>query len=213
MPQRRRLLMNLAIGAALPACALQPEHESFRGEGRVTEILLFHHAAGRTPGFLAFADTLRRPGHTVHTPDLFAGRVFGRLEDGLAHTQRVGFEEIAERGLRTAQSLPNSLVYAGVSMGVMPAQKLAMTRPGARAALLLEACIPLQYLGGAWPAELPVQIHGMDRDPVFAGEGDLAAAQELVKATPRAELFLYPVIATCSSTRAYRRTTQRQRRS
>jgi dienelactone hydrolase len=158
----------------------------------MAEMLLFHHALGRTPGFLAFADTLRRAGHTVHTPDLFAGRVFDRLEHGLAHAQRIGFEEIVERGVRTAQNLPSSLVYAGVSLGVMPAQKLAMTRPDARGALLLEACVPLQHFGGAWPAEVPVQIHGMDRDPVFAGDGDLDAAQALVKAAPRAELFLYP---------------------
>jgi dienelactone hydrolase len=158
----------------------------------MTEILLFHHALGRTPGFLAFANTLRRAGHTVHTPDLFAGRVFDRLEEGVAHAQRIGFEEIAERGVRAAQDLPSALVYAGVSLGVMPAQKLAMTRPGARGALLFEACVALQYFGGAWPAEVPVQIHGMDRDPVFAEDGDLDAARALVKAAPRAELFLYP---------------------
>lgn len=158
----------------------------------MAELLLFHHALGKTPGFLAFAETLRRAGHTVHAPDLYAGQVFERLEDGLAHAQRIGFEEIAERGVRAARDLPDSLVYAGISLGVMPAQKLAMTRPGARGALLLEACVPLQYFGGAWPAEVPVQIHGMDRDPVFAGDGDLEAAQALVKAAPRAELFLYP---------------------
>lgn len=152
----------------------------------------FTHALGRTPGFLAFADTLRRAGHTMHTPDLFAGQVFARLEDGLAHAQRIGFEEIAEPGFAAARNLPNALVYAGISLGVMPAQKLAVTRPGARGALLLEACVPLQYFGGAWPAEVPVQIHGMDRDPVFAADGDLEAAQALVKAAPRAELFLYP---------------------
>jgi hypothetical protein len=88
----------------------------------MTEILLFHRAVGRTPGFLAFADALQHVGHTVHTPDLFAGRVFDRLEDGLAHAQRIGFEEIAERGVSAAQNLPGSLVYAGASLGVMPAQ-------------------------------------------------------------------------------------------
>lgn len=36
----------------------------------MAEVLLFHHALGRTPGVLAFADDLRRVSHTVHVPDL-----------------------------------------------------------------------------------------------------------------------------------------------
>jgi len=32
----------------------------------MTEVLLFHHAQGLTPGVLAFADELRGAGHTVH---------------------------------------------------------------------------------------------------------------------------------------------------
>ena len=75
---------------------------------------------------------------------------------------------------------------------MLPAQLLAQTRPGARGALLLEACVPPSEFGGEWPAGVPVQIHGMDADPFFAGEGDLDAARALVASTPDAELFLYP---------------------
>jgi dienelactone hydrolase len=39
---------------------------------------------------------------------------------------------------------------------------------------------------------VPVQIHGMDADPIFVDEGDLAAARDLVETTDSAELFLYP---------------------
>ncbi|MEK8033292.1 dienelactone hydrolase family protein [Ideonella sp. DXS29W] len=158
----------------------------------MSEILLFHHAWGQTPGFLAWAHALRQAGHTVHTPDLFEGQVFSRLEDGVAHAQRIGFEEISERGVRAAQKLPASLVYVGMSLGVMPAQRLAMTRPGAAGAVLIEACVPLEYVGGVWPAGVPVQVHGRDGDPVFGGDGDLEAARSLVRSTPSAELFLYP---------------------
>src|SRR2546425_295212 len=42
------------------------------------------------------------------------------------------------------------------------------------------------------PAGVPVQIHGMDKDPYFAGEGDIDAARELVASTDQAELFVYP---------------------
>ena len=157
----------------------------------MAEVLLFHHVQGQTAGFAAFADELRAAGHTVHTPDLFEGRTFGSIEAGLAYARQVGFGEIVGRGLRAAEPLPPALVYAGFSIGVLPAQKLAQTRPGARGALLFYSCLPAPEFGG-WPAGLPVQIHGMDADPIFVGEGDLDAARARVASTEAAELFLYP---------------------
>jgi len=158
----------------------------------MAEVLLFHHAQGQTAGFHAFVDELRAGGHTVHTPDLFDGRTFATIEDGMAYAQELGFpDEILTRGERAAQALPNELVYGGFSLGVLPAQKLAQTRPGARGALLFYACVPTDFFG-AWPAGVPVQIHGMDNDPVFVGEGDIDAARQLVDSTDDAELFLYP---------------------
>ena len=158
----------------------------------MAEILLFHHALGQTTGFHAWADELRRAGHTVHTPDLFDGRTFGTIDEGVAYAGEVGFGEIIERGVRAAEALPSELVYAGFSLGVLPAQKLAQTRAGARGALLFYSCVPTSEFGSAWPAEVPVQIHGMDADPFFVDEGDIDAAQALVESTEHAELFLYP---------------------
>jgi dienelactone hydrolase len=158
----------------------------------MAEVLLFHHAQGQTLGFLAFADELRRAGHTVHTPDLYDGRVFQSLDDGVAYAGQVGFGDIVERGVRAADALVSELVYAGFSLGVMPAQKLAQTRAGAHGALLFESCAPTSEFGPAWPADVPVQIHGMDADPFFAGEGDIDAARALVTSAEHAELFLYP---------------------
>ena len=158
----------------------------------MAEVLLFHHAQGQTAGFHAFADELRRAGHTVHTPDLFGGRTFGSLDAGVAYAAEIGFGEVIRRGVQAADALPGGLVYAGFSLGVLPAQKLAQTRAGARGALLMYSCVPVSEFGPAWPAEVPVQIHGMDADPLFVEEGDLDAARELVASTPHAELFLYP---------------------
>jgi dienelactone hydrolase len=158
----------------------------------MAEVLLFHHAQGQTPGFLAFADELRRAGHTVHAPDLYDGRTFDNLDDGVAYASEVGFGEILERGVRAADGLPDGLVQAGFSLGVMPAQKLAQTRPGARGALLLHACLPVSEFGTSWPSDVPVQIHAMDADPFFIGDGDVDAARELVESAEQAELFLYP---------------------
>lgn len=157
----------------------------------MAEILLFHHAQGLTPGIGDFAERLRSAGHTVHTPDLFDGRTFGSIDSGMAHVEELGFGEVLERGTRAADELPAELVYAGFSLGVLPAQKLAQTRPGARGAVFCYSCVPTSEFGG-WPAGLPAQIHGMDHDPIFVGEGDLEAARALVEESGTAELFLYP---------------------
>jgi dienelactone hydrolase len=158
----------------------------------VAEVLLFHHAQGQTPGFHAFADELRQGGHTVHTPDLYDGHTFGTLEEGIAYAQEVGFGNLLERGVQSADGLTNELVYAGFSLGVLPAQKLAQTRSGTRGALLFYSCVPVSEFGTPWPADVPVQIHGMDADPIFVDEGDLEAARALVQSAKHAELFLYP---------------------
>jgi len=159
----------------------------------MAEVLLFHHAQGQTPGFHAFADELRQAGHTVHTPDLFDGKTFGSIDDGLAYVKDMGgFGEVIARGERAANELPNELVYGGFSLGVVNAQKLAQTRPGARGALLFYSCMPVSEFGTAWPAGVPVQIHGADADPYFVDEGDIDAARELVESADQAELFLYP---------------------
>ncbi|MBA2277861.1 MAG: dienelactone hydrolase family protein [Chloroflexia bacterium] len=158
----------------------------------MTEIMLFHHAHGLTPGIVAFADELRRAGHTVHTPDLFDGRTFDTVEEGVGHAAEIGFGEVIARGVRAVDGLPAGLVYAGFSLGVLPVQKLAQTRPGARGALLFHACVPTSEFGSSWPVGVPVQVHGMDADPFFAEEGDLDAARALVDEAEDAELFLYP---------------------
>jgi dienelactone hydrolase len=158
----------------------------------MAEVLLFHHAQGRTSGVEAFADELRGAGHTVHAPDLYDGRTFATIGEGMAYAEQIGFPyEIIERGVRAADGLPGELVYAGFSLGVLPAQKLAQTRAGARGALLFHSCVPVSEFG-SWPAGVPVQVHAMDADPMFVEEGDLEAARALVESTEHAELFLYP---------------------
>jgi len=158
----------------------------------MAEIVLFHHAQGLTLGVTAFADELRHAGHIVHTPDLFDGHIFDSIEKGMGFVKDLGFSEVIERGERAVEDLPMELVYAGFSLGVVPAQKLAQTRPGARGALLFYSCIPVSEFGQAWPNGVPVQVHGMDADPIFVGEGDIDAARALVDEAEDGELFLYP---------------------
>ena len=156
----------------------------------MAEVVLFHHAQGLTPGVRAFADELREAGHTVHTPDLYEGKTFGTVDEGVAHAREVGFGAILERGQTAGQSLPNEIVYGGFSLGVMPAQKLAQTRAGAKGALFFHAAMPPEEFGGPWPDDVPLQIHMMEDDP-WADE-DLPAAKEIAASVDGAELFLYP---------------------
>ena len=130
-------------------------------------MLLFHHAQGLTPGVHAFADGLRAAGHVVHTPDLYDGNTFADLDEGVGYARQVGFDAVLDRGVAAAEGLPAELVYAGFSLGVMPAQKLAQTRSGARGALLFSACLPPSEFG-SWPDGVPVQVDGdpMGRTPV-----------------------------------------------
>src|SRR5437762_7270622 len=156
----------------------------------MAEVLLFHHAQGQTPGLLAFADELRAAGHVVHAPNLYDGKTFTDLDLGVLYAKEVGFATIGERGRLAADGLPNELVYAGFSLGTMPAQELAQTRPRCKGALLFSAAFPLSEFGGSWPPGVPLQIHMMEDDDGVAE--DLPAAGELVATIEGAELFLYP---------------------
>jgi dienelactone hydrolase len=162
----------------------------------VAEIELYHHAQGLTAGVEAFASELRQAGHSVHVPDLYEGHTFRTLDEGVAYLQQTGSGTIRERALAAAEGLSGATVYAGFSLGAMPAQQLAQTRPGAKGALLFSSCAPVSEFSDSWPADVPVQIHGMDGDPYFAseddGDGDLDAARALDDSTEQAELFLYP---------------------
>lgn len=155
----------------------------------MAEALLFHHALGLTDGVRALAEDIRDAGHVVHLPDLYDGRTYTELGEGVAHAEEVGFDTLRARGAAAAEDLPTELVYMGLSLGVMPAQELAQTRAGARGAVLLHACVPLEYFGdGTWPADVPAEIHVMEDDEL----GDVDIAREVAAATDPVELYVYP---------------------
>lgn len=159
----------------------------------MAEIVLFHHVMGPTAGIDELAETLGSAGHRVHTPDLFDGERFESIDDGVAHLESIGFASLLEGARAAVVDLPRSLVYAGVSMGVIAAQYLAQTQSDAAGAVFMESCLPVTEFGDGWPAGVPVQIHGMTDDPFFAGEGDIDNAREIIAGAPdgSAELFEY----------------------
>src|SRR5205807_8254000 len=93
--------------------------------------------------------------------------------------RQIGFDEILRRGVAAADGLPSDAVYAGFSLGAMPAQKLAQTRLGALAAILYHNCMPLTAFGPEWPMDVAVQIHVRPDDKWL--EEDMVAAEELVR--------------------------------
>jgi dienelactone hydrolase len=157
----------------------------------MAQIVLFHHVMGLGPGTIALGERLGALGHRVETPDLFNGVTFPDIPAGLAHLEAIGFETLVARAHDAVSGLGQRVVYAGLSMGVIPAIALSITRPGALGAIALESFVPPSFFG-TWPEGLPLTIHGMDADPEFAGSGDLAAARDFATAHPEAELFTYP---------------------
>lgn len=153
----------------------------------MTEVVVYHHAQGLTRGVLAFADRLRAAGHSVVAPDLYEGAIFDSLEAGVTHAEAIGFDTIIARGVAAAAVVPARSVYVGFSLGVMPAQQLAQSRPEALGAVLLHACVPPAYFG-PWPHALPAQLHVMEHDE----RGDVDIARELAATSESVELFLYP---------------------
>lgn len=158
----------------------------------MSDIVLFHHVLGVTEGIEAFADRLRVHGHAVHTPSLFERRTFTGLEEGLAHAEEIGTEEMLRRADAALEELPRELVVGGFSLGVMAAQHIAQNRDRVRGAVLMHSFIAPEQVGGVWPVGLPAQVHGMDADPFFIGDGDLAAATETQILDPDLEIYLYP---------------------
>lgn len=162
----------------------------------MTEVVLFHHVMGLTDGVRRFAEKLSDERHRIHVPDLYDGRVADSLEDGFAIRTDVGDATINARVVDVLDDLGDAIVYAGISMGVMTAQRLAQTRPDAVGALLYESCVPVtgEFAFGPWPDRVRVQIHGMDDDEFFAHEGDIDAARAIVGLVgpDRGRLFTYP---------------------
>jgi dienelactone hydrolase len=156
----------------------------------MTELILFHHAQGLTDGVRAFADEIRRAGHRVTVPDLYAGATFASVEEGVAHAKSIGFGEISARGETAAANLPPGVVYAGFSLGALPAQKLAQTRTGALGTILYHGVVPISEFTPSWPSGVALQMHFTQNDPW--SEEDIPVAQNLAETVPGGELYLYP---------------------
>ena len=158
----------------------------------MTEVILFHHVQGLTPGVVAFADRLRLAGHQVTVLDLFDGVVFESIDAGLTHLEDRGFERVLSSGVEGAETHSNEVVYVGFSLCALVAHKLAQTRSGAKGALLFHhGDVPVTMFGDSWPEGVDVQIHISEGDEWYEPD-TVSQFVDAVSRSADADLFLYP---------------------
>ena len=154
----------------------------------MAQVIVFHHAQGLTPGIQAFADQIRAGGHEVTVPDLYEGKTFSDLDEGVGYAREVGFDTIGKRAAAAIEGMPSEVVYGGFSLGSSAAQEFTQNRPGALGCLLYHAGdIPVSEFG-SWPDGVPAQVHVAEQDEWVP----LKDAQDFVASVPEAELFVYP---------------------
>ncbi|MFI5618451.1 dienelactone hydrolase family protein [Streptomyces sp. NPDC051567] len=154
-------------------------------------IMLFHSTYGLRPAVHEAADRLRAAGHQVQVPDLFEGRTFETAEEGMAHQDEIGRDELLKRAvLASAPFSDQGLVYAGLSFGGSVAQHLALADDKARGLLLLHGTADLEE--GASVDELPVQLHIADPDPFETHDWLNAWYLRMRRAGADVEIHRYP---------------------
>jgi dienelactone hydrolase len=159
----------------------------------VSRIVLLHSAQGLGPGVEIWADRLREAGHEVWAPDLFEGRTFDRLEDGIAHRDEVGVAELMRRAEAALAELPGDVVYCGFSMGAASAGYYAATRKGSRGAVLISGVTPLAQLGvERWPEGVPAQVHFTAEDEWIDRGGVESFEHALDAVRAKLEIHVYP---------------------
>ncbi|MFI5682612.1 dienelactone hydrolase family protein [Streptomyces sp. NPDC051636] len=153
-------------------------------------IALFHSTYGLRPAVRRAADRLRAAGHEVWTPDLFGGRTFDTVEEGMAFNDEVGKDELLKRAvLAAAPYSERGLVYAGFSLGASIAQTLALGDEKARGLLLLHGTSDLAP--NASVDDLPVQLHIAEPDPFETEDWLNAWYLQMSRAGADVEVYRY----------------------
>ncbi|MFF3495064.1 dienelactone hydrolase family protein [Streptomyces sp. NPDC002795] len=153
-------------------------------------IMLFHSAFGPRPAVEAAADRLRAAGHEVWTPDLFEGRTFDTVEEGMAFKDEIGKDELLKRAvLAAAPYSDRGLVYAGFSFGAATAQTLALGDDKAKGLLLLHGTSDIAE--GVAVDELPVQLHVAEPDPFETDDWLTAWYLQMGRAGADVEVYRY----------------------
>jgi dienelactone hydrolase len=153
----------------------------------MAEMLIFHHAHGLTDGMCALAERLRAAGHTVHTPDCYAGQVYADLDEGIRHAQTIGHDAVEDVARRAARKHSGADVVLGFSLGTTQAQLLAQDLRRIRGCLLMGGAQHPRSLGGFWRHNVDLQIHVADPDE-WVNPEELAG---LIYHAPHVDVFRY----------------------
>lgn len=161
----------------------------FWDNASVALIVLFHSVYGLRPVEADAAERLRDKGHSVVTPDLYAGHVAETIDAGFALADRVGWQTITSRARTAVDELAADAILAGISMGASVVEALLPQRPQAAGVLLWHglADIPTTARAG-----LPVQAHLADPDQYFPAARITAWIQAAAAGPAHADLFTYP---------------------
>ena len=159
----------------------------------MAEVLLFHHAQGQTAGFHAFADELRRAGHTVHTPDLFDGRTFGahRRGSGVRRGGRLRRDHRARRARRGRAARRARLRRLLARRGA-GAEARADAAGRARGTALLLLCAHRRSSGRRGRTACRCRSTGWTPTRSSSARATSTPPASIVESAEDAELFLYP---------------------
>ncbi|MFE0673853.1 dienelactone hydrolase family protein [Streptomyces sp. NPDC058867] len=153
-------------------------------------IMLFHSTFGPRPAVGLAAERLREAGHEVWTPDLYGGRTFDTVEEGMAAQDEIGKDELLKRAvLAAAPYSERGLVYAGFSLGASIAQTLALGDDKARGLLLLHGTSDIAP--NASVDDLPVQLHVAEPDPYETDDWLSAWYLQMGRAGADVEIYRY----------------------
>lgn len=159
----------------------------------MTTIALFHSVLGVRPGVRDAADRLRAAGHDVRIVDQYDGLVFDDYAEAGAHVERVGFPALMSTALTAVADLPDGFLAAGFSNGAGMAEFVATQRRCA-GLVLFSGALPLAVFGASgWRADVPVQLHVAEGDPLRNQAWDDTFLAEVRDAGAAAEVFRYPV--------------------
>lgn len=152
-------------------------------------VVLFHSVLGLRQVEIEAANRMRSAGHTVFSPDLYAGLTTNSTEEGSLLKDSIGWQTICKRARAALDLVPETAVLAGHSMGAGVVNDMWPERPMCRGVVLLHA---LADIPPNAPQGMPIAVHVADPDPFALPEEVARWTTTASKAGVCADVFTYP---------------------
>ncbi len=151
-------------------------------------IMLFHSTYGLRPAVRAAADRLRAAGHEVWMLDLFEGRTFETVEEGMAFNDGIGKEELLRRAVLAAAPYSSAAWCTRGSRSAPPSRR--PWRSATRRPLGCCSCTARRTSPRARRWTRPVELHVAEPDP-FENCNDRPSAWYLQMQRAGADVEIY----------------------